>query len=82
MAFGCRARGTQRANTQKDFIKTGCRFEFMLGIAISISGCLPSYDHRYFVYIVNQKFNVLVFFETVPGFMYHRRSLTNSNNVM
>ncbi|KAG6388326.1 hypothetical protein SASPL_149751 [Salvia splendens] len=24
VAFGCRARGTQRANTLKDFIKTGC----------------------------------------------------------
>ncbi|KAH0465535.1 hypothetical protein IEQ34_005638 [Dendrobium chrysotoxum] len=25
VAFGCRAKGTQRANTLKDFIKTGCR---------------------------------------------------------
>lgn len=25
VAFGCRARGTQRASTLKDFIKTGCR---------------------------------------------------------
>lgn len=24
VAFGCRARGTQRASTLKDFIKTGC----------------------------------------------------------
>ncbi|KAL8515263.1 hypothetical protein ACS0TY_014102 [Phlomoides rotata] len=29
VAFGCRARGTQRANTMKDFIKSGCRFVFM-----------------------------------------------------
>lgn len=26
IAFGCRAKGTQRANTMKDFIKNGCRF--------------------------------------------------------
>nr|XP_024927269.2 structural maintenance of chromosomes protein 6A-like isoform X3 [Ziziphus jujuba var. spinosa] len=26
VAFGCRAKGTQRASTLKDFIKTGCRF--------------------------------------------------------
>lgn len=26
VAFGCRAKGTQRAATLKDFIKTGCRF--------------------------------------------------------
>lgn len=29
VAFGCRAKGTQRANTMKDFIKTGCRFYFL-----------------------------------------------------
>ncbi|KAK6155893.1 hypothetical protein DH2020_010141 [Rehmannia glutinosa] len=28
VAFGSRARGTQRANTMKDFIKTGCRKAF------------------------------------------------------
>lgn len=26
VAFGCRAKGTQRASSLKDFIKTGCRF--------------------------------------------------------
>ncbi|PKU66318.1 structural maintenance of chromosomes protein 6B isoform X2 [Dendrobium catenatum] len=26
VAFGCRAKGTQRANTLKDFIKTGCSY--------------------------------------------------------
>lgn len=26
VAFGSRARGTQRANAMKDFIKTGCRY--------------------------------------------------------
>lgn len=33
VAFGCRAKGTQRASTLKDFIKTGCRlvgFDFFL----------------------------------------------------
>lgn len=26
VAFGCRAKGTQRASTLKDFIKTGCSY--------------------------------------------------------
>lgn len=30
VAFGCRAKGTQRASALKDFIKTGCRFVFTL----------------------------------------------------
>lgn len=29
IAFGSRAKGTQRASTLKDFIKTGCRFMFL-----------------------------------------------------
>lgn len=27
VAFGCRAKGTQRASTLKDFIKNGCRYD-------------------------------------------------------
>lgn len=30
VAFGCRAKGTQRAATLKDFIKTGCRYYWSL----------------------------------------------------
>lgn len=38
IAFGCRAKGTQRAATLKDFIKTGCRF-VIFEIHISYLSC-------------------------------------------
>lgn len=37
IAFGSRAKGTQRASTLKDFIKTGCRFMFLACLYLLLS---------------------------------------------
>lgn len=48
VAFGSRAKGTQRASTLKDFIKTGCRFHDLVAVVfgnlvVVLCSCIEFY---------------------------------------